>query len=45
MRWSRNKYKRLRGRKRAQDQRNAAVKLRPRFFAQWTWTAAVPHVW
>ncbi len=45
MRWSQNKYKRLRGRKRAQDQWNAVVKLRPRFFAQWTWTAAVPHVW
>ena len=45
MRWSQNKYKRLRGRKRAQDQWNAVVKLRPRFFAQWTWTAAVPQVW
>ena len=45
MRWSQNKYKRLRGRKKAQDQWNAVVKLRPRYFAQWAWTTAVPRVW
>lgn len=45
MRWSQNKYKRLRGRKEAQDQWNAVVKLRPRFFAQWAWTTTVPRVW
>ncbi len=45
MRWSQNKYKRLRGRKKAQDQWNTVVKLRPRFFAHWAWTANVPRVW
>lgn len=45
MRWSRNKYKRLRGRKRARDQWEMAVKLRPRFFAQWAWVTWVPEVW
>jgi hypothetical protein len=42
MRWSQHKYKRLRGRKKAQDQWNTVVRLRPRFFAQWTWTTSVP---
>jgi RNA-directed DNA polymerase len=45
MRWSRNKYKRLRGRKRAQAQWEQAVKLRPRFFAHWAWVTWVPAVW
>ncbi len=45
MRWSQNKYKRLRGRKKAQDQWDTAVKLRPGFFAHWAWTTAVPQVW
>jgi RNA-directed DNA polymerase len=45
MRWSRNKYKRLRGRKRAQAQWEQAVKLRPRFFAHWAWVSWVPAVW
>jgi hypothetical protein len=45
MRWSQHKYKRLRGRKKAQDQWNTVVRLRPRFFAQWTWTTSVPQVW
>ena len=45
MRWSRNKYKRLRGRKRARDQWEAAVRGRPRFFAHWAWVTWVPTVW
>jgi hypothetical protein len=45
MRWSRNKYKRLQGRKKARDQWELAVKRRPRFFAHWTWVSWVPIVW
>jgi RNA-directed DNA polymerase len=45
MRWIRKKYKRLRGRKKAQDAWNQAVKRRPRFFAHWVWTTYPPRVW
>ncbi|MEZ0071426.1 group II intron reverse transcriptase/maturase [Planotetraspora sp. GP83] len=45
MRWSRNKYKRLRARKRAQAQWETVVKSRPRFFAHWVWVNTVPTVW
>ncbi len=45
MRWSRNKYKRLQGRKKAQAQWETVVKLRPKFFAHWTWVTTVPQVW
>jgi RNA-directed DNA polymerase len=45
MRWSRNKYKRLRSRKKAQAAWNQAVKLRPRFFAHWVLVNTVPAVW
>jgi group II intron reverse transcriptase/maturase len=45
MRWSRNKYKRLRSRKKARDQWELAVKLRPRFFAHWAWVTWVPTAW
>ena len=45
MRWSRRKYKRLRGRKKAQDQWEMVVKLRPRFFAHWVWVNTVPQAW
>jgi RNA-directed DNA polymerase len=45
MRWSRNKYKRLRSRKRAEAQWKTAVKLRPRFFAHWVWVTWIPQVW
>lgn len=45
MRWIRKKYKRLRGRKKAQDAWNQAVKRRPRFFAHWAWTTYPPRVW
>jgi RNA-directed DNA polymerase len=45
MRWSRNKYKRLRNRKLAQAAWDQAVALRPRFFAHWVWVNTVPAVW
>lgn len=45
MRWMRKKYKRLRGRKKAQDVWNQAVKRRPGFFAHWVWITHVPRVW
>jgi RNA-directed DNA polymerase len=45
MRWSRNKYKRLRGRKKAQAQWEMVVKSRPRFFAHWVWVNTVPTAW
>lgn len=45
MRWSRNKYKRPRNRKKAQAAWDHAVKLRPRFFAHWVWVNTVPAVW
>ncbi|MEV4250020.1 reverse transcriptase domain-containing protein [Streptosporangium canum] len=45
MRWSRNKYKRLRGRKKAQAQWEMVVKSRPKFFAHWIWVNTVPTVW
>jgi group II intron reverse transcriptase/maturase len=45
MRWSRKKYKRLRGFRKALLAWEEAVKLRPRFFAHWQWTTRVPAVW
>ncbi|MFD8565207.1 group II intron reverse transcriptase/maturase [Streptosporangium canum] len=45
MRWSRNKYKRLRGRRKAQAQWGMVVKARPRLFAHWIWVNVVPIVW
>ena len=42
MRWSRNKYKRLRNWREAGAQWEKAVKLRPRFFAHWVWVTSVP---
>jgi group II intron reverse transcriptase/maturase len=45
MRWSRNKYKRLRSRKKAQAQWERVVRLRPKFFAHWIWVNTVPAVW
>jgi group II intron reverse transcriptase/maturase len=45
MRWLRNKYKRLRGRKMAQRAWAEAVATRPRYFAHWAWVTAVPAVW
>jgi RNA-directed DNA polymerase len=45
LRWLRNKYRRLKGRKKAQAAWNQAVKLRPRFFAHWLWVNTIPVVW
>jgi len=45
MRWIRKKYKRLRGRKKAQDAWNQAIKRRSLFFAHWVWTTYPPRVW
>jgi group II intron reverse transcriptase/maturase len=45
MRWLRKKYERLRGRKKAQDAWNQAIKQRPKFFAHWAWTTHAPRVW
>jgi group II intron reverse transcriptase/maturase len=45
MRWLRKKYKRLRGRKKAQDAWTKTVTRRPRFFAHWVWVPTVPVVW
>jgi group II intron reverse transcriptase/maturase len=45
MRWIRKKYKRLRGRKKAQTSWNLAVERRPRFFAHWAWITYAPRVW
>ncbi|HEV2637933.1 MAG TPA: group II intron maturase-specific domain-containing protein [Actinocrinis sp.] len=45
MRWSRNKYKRLRNWQQAGAQWERAVKLRPRFFSHWVWVTWVPPVW
>jgi group II intron reverse transcriptase/maturase len=45
MRWSRHKYKRLRGFKKALVQWQRAVKQRPRFFAHWAWVTWIPPVW
>jgi hypothetical protein len=45
MRWMRKKFKRLRGRKKAQTAWKQAVARRPGFFAHWAWTTHVPRVW
>lgn len=45
MRWTRKKYRRLRGRKKAQTAWTRAVEQRPRFFAHWVWTTYAPKVW
>ncbi|MFD7409837.1 group II intron reverse transcriptase/maturase [Streptomyces sp. NPDC059866] len=45
MRWIRKKYKRLRGRKKAQEAWNRSVIQRLRFFAHWAWVNTVPAVW
>ena len=45
LRWSRNKYRRLKGRKKAQEAWNQAVERRPRYFAHWAWVTWVPAVW
>jgi hypothetical protein len=45
MRWLRKKFKRLRGRKKAQQAWDRAVTTRPKFFAHWVWVPSVPAVW
>lgn len=44
MRWLRNKFERLRTRKRSNQAWKQAVLKRPRFFAHWVWVNAVPLV-
>jgi RNA-directed DNA polymerase len=45
MRWLRKKYKRLRGRKKAQEAWNKVVIQRSRYFFHWQWVNWVPPVW
>jgi group II intron reverse transcriptase/maturase len=45
MRWLREKFKRLQGRKTARTAWERAVANRPRFFAHWAWVNWVPDVW
>jgi RNA-directed DNA polymerase len=45
LRWVRNKYRRLRARRKAQAAWNVVTQRYPRFFAHWAWTAAIPQVW
>jgi RNA-directed DNA polymerase len=45
MRWLRKKFKRFRGRKKAQDAWVKAVAKRPNFLAHWKWMPSVPAVW
>jgi len=42
MRWLRNKYERLQGRKKARKAWIRAVANRPRYYAHWKWVATVP---
>jgi group II intron reverse transcriptase/maturase len=45
IRWIRNKYKRLRAKKKAYRCWQGIVQRFPRMFAQWKWTASAPAVW
>lgn len=45
MRWMRKKYKRLRGRKKAQNAWKQVVTQRSRYFSHWQWVNWVPPVW
>ena len=45
LRWLRKKHKRLRGRRKAQNAWNRAVRQRPRFFAHLAWVTWIPAVW
>jgi RNA-directed DNA polymerase len=45
MRWVRKKYRRLQGRRKAQQAWQRVVKQHPRFFAHWVWVKSVPAVW
>ena len=45
MRWLRRKFRRFRGRKKANVAWVNVVTKRPKFFAHWVWTSSVPVVW
>ena len=45
LRWVRNKYRRLRARRKAHSAWNGVTQRYPRFFAHWAWAAAIPQVW
>jgi group II intron reverse transcriptase/maturase len=45
IRWIRNKYKRLRAKKKAFRCWRGIVQRYPRMFAHWKWTASAPAVW
>ena len=45
LRWVRNKYRRLRARRKAQAAWNEVTQRYPRLLAHWAWTAAIPQVW
>ena len=45
VRWIRQKYKRLRARKKAQESWQGIVKRYPRLLVHWQWVPSVPRVW
>jgi group II intron reverse transcriptase/maturase len=45
LRWVRSKYRRLRGRKKAQQAWIGVTQRYPRFFAHWIWVSTLPAVW
>lgn len=45
LRWVRNKYRRLRTRKKAHGKWNEVTKRYPRFLAHWVWVTSIPRVW
>ncbi|SDH03270.1 group II intron reverse transcriptase/maturase [Sinosporangium album] len=45
VRWIRNKYKRLQGKKKALECWRGITQRYPRMFAHWPWTPSVPHAW
>ena len=45
MRWVRKKYRRLKGRRKAQQEWRRVTEQYPRFFAHWAWVTSVPAVW
>jgi RNA-directed DNA polymerase len=45
MRWVRKKYRRLKGRRKAQQAWQRVTERYPRFFAHWAWANSTPAVW
>lgn len=45
MRWARKKYRRLQGRRKAQQAWQRVTEQWPRVFAHWAWVKSVPVVW